>query len=112
VRQNIPEDIVRLIPVLPGDSRYTYFREVLREPARAAQLRLLSVLCPDDSCITDTAGIALKLASSPDKAARKEALVFFGNSARMHLFLMEPFLKKTFENLEFVGNAASLARFY
>ena len=94
VRETIPDEVTRLIPLLPGDSRYTYFRAILMEPLSAQKLQLLNVLSQDDNGIKETAKVALRLACSQDKVARKECAEFFATLTKTQPFLVDQFLEK------------------
>ena len=107
VRDYIPSEISKLIPLLPGDSKYKYFREILKENLSVSQLRLLKILSPDDSSIKDTSKIALQLAISPNKEANTEANDYFASLSNSHPFLINnqvgsslSFLIKTLNNLD------------
>ncbi|OHT01489.1 hypothetical protein TRFO_31677 [Tritrichomonas foetus] len=100
VRSFIPQEITRLIPLLPGDSRFTYFREISKESISAQQVKLLKILCPDDNCIKDTANLAQSLANSPDKASRKQAIEFFASLAKSHPFLVSKYISSSLSNLK------------
>lgn len=92
IRAKCPEVVKNLIPMLPADLRFSYFREVSNEPISAEQLKTLTILSPDDGCINETAGIALLLATSDDKKARNASLDFFSKLATTHPLLALPYL--------------------
>lgn len=92
VRASVPDQVTRLIPLLPGDSRYTYFRSILNEPLSVQKLKLLSVLSQDDNGIQEAAKVALRLACTPNKAARKESAEFFATVTKTQPFLAEQYL--------------------
>jgi hypothetical protein len=93
VRKTSPESVRLLIPMLPADLRFSYFRDVAAEKMSAEQLKTLMILCPDDGCIGEAAGVALLQASSDDKQARDVAISFFSGLSRTHSSLVLPYLR-------------------
>jgi hypothetical protein len=93
VRENSPECVKLLIPMLPADLRFSYFQEVAREPPSAEQLETLMILCPDDGCIEEAAAVALLLAASDDRGARRAAVSFFAQLTQTHSHLVLPHLR-------------------
>ena len=96
----IPDAVPKLIPLLPGDSQFTYFREISKEEASPKQLRLLKILSPDDNCIKEAATIALKLAVTSNKESRKEAVDLFSKLSRSHPFLVSKHVSSCLSSLK------------
>lgn len=104
VRKFIPEQITKFIPLLPGDSRFTYFREISKEENTSEQLKLLKILCPDDHCIKEAISIAFTLIVSHNKQSQRVASDFFSSLAQSHPFLL---IKHVHASLAFLKNALS-----
>lgn len=100
VRIFIPDEIPKLIPLLPGDSQFTYFREISKEETSPQQLKLLRILSPDDNCIKEATNIALKLVISSNKKARKEAVDLFASLSRSHPFLVSKHVSTCLSSLK------------
>lgn len=92
IRKVDPEGVKYLIPMLPADIRYAYFREVSLEKLSWKQLKLLQILCPDDGSINEAAGVALLLSSNDDSNARQSAISYFGSLSETHPTLVFPYL--------------------
>ena len=93
VRGISPECVKYLIPMLPADLRFGYFREVAAEPMSSEQLKTLRILSPDDGCIGETAGVALVLATSGDSRTRNIAVSYFASLAETHTSVVLPYLR-------------------
>ncbi|OHS96824.1 hypothetical protein TRFO_09710 [Tritrichomonas foetus] len=92
IRPRCPDVVKHLIPMLPADLRFSYFREVSAEKMSAEQLKTLTILCPDDGSIDEAAGVALLLATSDDKTARRVAIDYFAELANTHPQIVLPYL--------------------
>ena len=92
IRASCPDGIKYLMPMLPADLRFSYFREISKEPISGEQLKTLTLLCPDDGCLGETAGIALLLSTSDIKADRNAAADFFAEFSSSHPQVVLPYL--------------------
>ena len=93
VRTMSPECVRFLIPMLPADLRFGYFREVAAEQMSAEQLKTLKILSPDDGCIEETAGVALVLAMSEESRTRRIAVSYFTSLAETHTSVVLPYFR-------------------
>ncbi|KAK8894253.1 hypothetical protein M9Y10_022688 [Tritrichomonas musculus] len=92
IRSKCPDVVKHLIPMLPADLRFSYFRSVSTEPMSAEQLKTLTILCPDDGSIDEAAGVALLLATSDDKNSRHISIEYFSELANTHPQIVLPYL--------------------
>lgn len=99
VQENIPNDLNLLIPFLPSDFKFIYFKKILKEQRSAKLLSTLTCICPNDIYIKESSKIALELYCSKLKIDKDEANLFFGNFAKNYPFLIEPYLKEYFSKL-------------
>ena len=84
VRENCPQLISQLAPLLPADSKYSLFDQICKEQISPMQLRLILDLSPDKHAIIDAASVALLLAVAPYPGARKVAVDFFAMAAKLY----------------------------
>lgn len=93
IRTQSPEEVIDIIPLLPGDVRYTYFRELVKARPSPEQLRILKLLCIDDSCYKEATAIALTLINFPQKEFRNEAVSFISSLTITHPFIIMKYFK-------------------
>ncbi|EAY12071.1 hypothetical protein TVAG_039190 [Trichomonas vaginalis G3] len=84
IRQSSFSSISKLISNLPSDIRYMHFKNLIHENLSVQQIKLMSLLCPDDGSIGESSNVAFKAAISDDKELRRVAKEFFSALAKTH----------------------------
>ncbi|KAK8866818.1 hypothetical protein M9Y10_009786 [Tritrichomonas musculus] len=108
LRANCSQLKPNLIPILPIDTKFNLFTEVVNEgKIDSEQLQLLILLCPDSSSISEAASVALLLASSNEKAAQKAADEFFASFSKTHPVVTLSYLRTS---LVFLAHPPELER--
>lgn len=96
VTKNCNSLLSDIVPFLPSDARFTYFKQVASvAPMTVHQLQMLSHLCQDDKSILEAAGVALILTYSNDKIERHSALNFFGVFSKSHPSIIFSYLRSS-----------------
>lgn len=108
LKENSPQLISILIPILPIDTKFNLFTEVASESnINSEQLQLLILLCPDSTSINEAASVALLLASSSNKVAQNAANEFFASFSKTHPVVTLSYLRTS---LVFLTNPPELDR--
>lgn len=108
LKDNCPQLISILIPILPIDTKFNLFTEIASESnINSEQLQLLILLCPDSNSINEAASVALLLASSSDKIAQNAANEFFASFSKTHPIVTLSYLRTS---LVFLSHPPELDR--
>lgn len=93
------DSIQVLVSLIPTDVRLAYFKDVLKDPISPSQIKLISLLYPDEVCLQEAANIIFNGCSNSNKELRHSLKVFFSSMAKHYPTLAVQYLQKALEVL-------------